>query len=160
TAGSPTAAADRSRWGPRTTMLQPVSLAQHGYPVASSSRAVPGVVTVAWNTKTSQVVATVTGEAIDPSPATIWHDGAGGERTYTGGYGTAVEPAPGGFVAMWGSCRDTALERDCNVGKADARIDLLVATSADGTTFSDPEVVANTRTSGQPINDAPSIVAT
>jgi len=160
TAGSPAAAADRSRWGPRTTMSEPVSLAQHGYPVVSSSRAVPGVATIAWNTKTSQVFATVTGEAIDPSPVPIWDDGALGGRVYTGGYATAVEPAPGGFVAMWAACRDTALVRDCNVGKPDARVDLLVATSSDGTTFTDPAVAATARASGQPINDAPSIVAT
>jgi hypothetical protein len=160
TAGSPTAAADRSRWGPRTTMSQRVSLAQHGYPVVSSSRAVPGLVTIAWNTKTSQVFATVTGEAIDPSPQTIWADGPLGSRAYTGGYATAVEPAPGGFVAVWAACRDTALQRDCNVGKADARVDLLVSTSADGATFTDPTIVANARVSSARINDAPSIVAT
>jgi hypothetical protein len=61
---------------------------------------------------------------------------------------------------MWAACRDTALQRDCNVGKADARVDLLVATSADGTTFTDPTVVANARVSSARINDAPSIVAT
>jgi hypothetical protein len=160
TEGSPTAAADRTRWGPRTTMSQPVSLAQHGYPVVSSSRAVPGVATIAWNTKSSQVFATVTGETIDPSPASIWDDGALGSRAYSGGYGTAVEPAPGGFVAMWAACRDTALVHDCNVGKAAARVDLLVATSADGTTFTGPAVVANARVSSARINDAPSIVAT
>jgi hypothetical protein len=61
---------------------------------------------------------------------------------------------------MWAACRDTALVRDCNVGKADARVDLLVATSTDGTTFTDPAVAATARASGHPINDAPSIVAT
>ena len=160
TAGSATAAADRDRWGARTTMSEPVSLGQHGYPVVSSSRAVPGVATIAWNTKTSQVFTTVTGETIDPSPATIWDDGALGSRAYTGGYATAVEPAPGGFVATWAACRDTALVRDCNIGKADARVDVLVSTSTDGTTFTDPAVLANARASGLRINDAPSIVAT
>jgi hypothetical protein len=50
--------------------------------------------------------------------------------------------------------------RDCNVGKADARVDVLVSTSTDGTTFTDPAVLANARASGLRINDAPSIVAT
>jgi hypothetical protein len=157
--GSPTAAADRDRWGPRTAMTEPVSLAQHGYPVVSSSRAVPGVVTIAWNTKTSQVFATATGETIDPAPTTIWDDGSVGGRAYTGGYATAVEPAPGGFVAMWAACRDTALVHDCNVGKADARVDLLAATSSDGTTFTAPTIVAGAGRPRQRINDAPSIVA-
>jgi hypothetical protein len=158
--GSPTAAADRTQWGPRTTMAEPVSLAQHGYPVVSSSRSVPGVVTIAWNTKTSQVFATVAGEAIDPAPTTIWDDGNAAGRAYTGGYATAVEPAPGGFVAMWAGCRDTALVHDCNVGKAAARVDLLVATSTDGTTFTTPSLVAGAGKPAQRINDAPSIVAT
>jgi hypothetical protein len=158
--GSPTAAADRDRWGARTTMSRPLSLAQHGYPVVSSNRAVPGVVTVAWNTKVSQVFATVTGQTIDADPVTIWDDGSAGGRTYTGGYATTVEPAPGGFVAMWAACRDTSLRHDCKVGKADARVDLLVATSVDGSTFTAPSVVAGAGRPAQRINDAPSIVAT
>jgi hypothetical protein len=158
--GSPTAPADRDRWGDRTAMAEPVALAQHGYPVVSSSRSVPGVATIAWNTTTSHVFATVTGETIDPAPTTIWDDGSAGGHTYTGGYATTVEPAPGGFVAMWAACRDTALVHDCNVRKAEARVDLLGATSADGTTFTAPSIVAGAGVAGQRINDAPSIVAT
>ena len=61
---------------------------------------------------------------------------------------------------MWAACRDTALVHDCNVRKPDARIDLLSATSPDGTTFTAPILVAGAGKSTQRINDAPSIVAT
>jgi hypothetical protein len=158
--GSPTAAATVGEWGPRTTMAPHVSLAQHGYPVASASRLVPGVVTIAWNTNTSLVYTTVTGETIAPDATTVWHEGPAGGVAYTGGYAAAVEPAPGGFVAMWAACRDTSLRHDCNVRKSQARIDLLSATSMDGVTFTAPILVAGAGTPGRRINDAPSIVAT
>jgi hypothetical protein len=158
--GSATAATDRTRWGARTAMSDRAALAQHGYPIVSSSRAVPGVATIAWNTSAGPVFATATGETIDPGSAPIWHLGSVGGRTYTGGYATAVEPAPGGFVAMWAACRDTSLVHDCNVGKPEARVDLLAATSTDGVTFTKPSRVAGSGTPGERINDAPSIVAT
>jgi hypothetical protein len=158
--GSPTAAASSSEWGPRTAMTQPVSLPQHGYPVVSASRLVAGVITIAWNTPTSQVYTAVTSEAIGSAPTTIWIDGPAGSSAYTGGYATAVEPAPGGFVAMWAACRDTSLTHDCNVHKSEARIDLLSATSTDGATFTPPFLVAGAGKPTQRINDAPSIVAT
>jgi hypothetical protein len=158
--GSPTAAATAGEWGRRTTMTKRVSLAQHGYPVASASRLVPGVVTIAWNTKTRLVYAAVTGETIAPDATAIWHEGPVGGVPYTGGYAAAVEPAPGGFVAMWAACRDTSLVHDCNVRKSEARIDLLSATSSDGVTFTAPILVAGSATAGRRINDAPSLVAT
>jgi len=157
---SATAAADRANWGPRTTMSEPVSLAQHGYPVVSSSPWVPGVTTIAWNTATSQVYVAVQGESIDPTPTTIWVDGPRAGKAYTGGYATAVEPAPGGFIAVWAACRDTSLVHDCNVRSADARVDLLSATSADGTTFTTPILIAGSGNQARRINDAPSLVAT
>jgi hypothetical protein len=158
--GSPAAAATVTEWGPRTTMTKPVSLAQNGYPVVSASSLVPGVVTIAWNTSTSQVFAAVTGESIGSASTTIWSDGVAGGSSYTGGYGTVVEPAPGGFVAMWSACRDTTLVHDCNVRKPAARIDVLSATSSDGTTFGAPILVSPVGKPAQRINDAPSIVAT
>ncbi len=158
--GSPTAAATAGEWGPRTTMTPHVSLAQHGYPVASASRLVPGVVTIAWNTNTGLVYAAVTAETIAPGAVMVWHEGTAGGATYTGGYAAAVEPAPGGFVAMWAACRDRSLRRDCNVRKSEARIDLLSATSTDGVTFTAPILVAGAGTPGRRINDAPSLFAT
>jgi hypothetical protein len=158
--GSATAASDRSEWGPSTAMDLPVSLRQHGYPVVAASPLVPGVATIAWNTAQSQVFATVTGETIGPGAATIFDDGAAGAFTYTGGYATVVEPAPGGFVAMWAACRDTALIHDCNVRRSDARVDLLSSTSQDGTSFTSPTLVAGAGTPTRRINDAPSVVAT
>jgi hypothetical protein len=158
--GSPTAAATAGEWGPRTTMTRKVSLTQHGYPVASASRLVPGVVTIAWNTNTSLVYTAVTGETIGSDATTVWKEGSAGGMAYTGGYAAAVEPAPGGFVAMWAACRDTSLLHDCNVRKSEARIDLLSATSADGVTFTGPILVAGAGTPGQRINDAPSLVVT
>jgi hypothetical protein len=158
--GSPTAAATASEWGPRTTMTRHVSLAQHGYPVASASRLVPGVVTIAWNTNSSLVYAAVTGETIVPDATTVWKEGSAGGVAYTGGYAAAVEPAPGGFVAMWAACRDTSLLHDCNVHKREARIDLLSATSTNGLTFTTPILVAGAGMPRRRINDAPSLVAT
>ncbi len=158
--GSPVAAATAGEWGPRTTMTRHVSLAQHGYPVVSASRLVPGVLTIAWNTNTSLVYARVTGETFGPDATRVWKEGPAGGLTYTGGYAVAVEPAPGGFVAMWAACRDTSLVHDCNVRKREARIDLLSATSADGATFTRPTLVAGAGTPGRRINDAPSLVAT
>jgi len=160
TSGSPSAAATASEWGPRTTMSQPLSLAQHGYPVVAASPLVPGVVTIAWNTGKGQVFVQVTGETIGPDATTIWKNGVAGAFTYRGGYATVVEPAPGGFVAMWAACRDTSLLRDCNVRSSEARVDLLSSTSADGSVFTDPVLVSGAGKPTRRINDAPSLVAT
>jgi hypothetical protein len=158
--GSATAAAIRAAWGGRRAMADPVDLGQHGAPVVATSPLVPGVATIAWSTATSQVFATVTGEAIAPEVTTVFPDGPADAFDYTGGYAIVVEPSPGGFVAMWAACRDTILRHDCNVRRPEARIDLLSATSPDGDTFGPPLLVASAGAKIQRINDAPSLVAT
>jgi hypothetical protein len=158
--GSPTAAATRGDWGASTAMAERASLRQHGAPVVAASRAVPGVATISWNTGTSQVYTAVTGETIAPDVTTIWLDGPAAGHTYAGGYATVVEPAPGGFVAIWAACRDTTLVHDCNVRRSAARVDLLSSTSPDGVTFADPILVSGAGKTNRRINDAPSIVAT
>jgi hypothetical protein len=158
--GSATAAATRTAWGDRRAMAEPVALRQHGAPVVSASRLVPGVATIAWSAPGRQVFARVTGEAISPGVTTIVQDGPAAGFDYTGGYATAVEPAPGGgFVAMWAACRDTILRHDCNVRRPEARIDLLSAAWS-GSAFDPPALVASAKVAAQRINDAPSIVAT
>jgi len=157
--GSPAASADRDQWGARTVMAEPVALRQNGAPVVAAAPTVPDTVTIAWNTATSQVFSVVSGEAIAPGVTTIWTDQPVGSFTYTGGYATVVEPAPGGgFVAMWAACRDTSLTRDCNVRKPEARIDLFAAAMPSGGAFGDPVLVAGAGRPAQRINDAPSLV--
>ena len=53
---------------------------------------------------------------------------------------------------MWAACRDTSLNYDCNSQKAAARVDLLSATSSDGTLFTSPSVVSPA-TTGRTVND-------
>src|SRR5207249_964803 len=106
----------------------------------------PGVVTIAWNTPRRQVYTTFDGTTVTATPTTIWVDGTANAASYAGGYSTVVEPAPGGFIAAWAACRDTSLTYDCNSKKAAARVDLLSATSADGTLFTPPSVVASATT--------------
>jgi hypothetical protein len=159
--GSAAAAATRSEWGPRTVMAEPVALRQHGAPVVAASRLVPDLATIAWNTRTSQVFAIVTDETIAPGVTTIWANGMVGSHTYRGGYGTVVEPAPGGgFVAMWAACRNTALVRDCDVRKPEARVDLLATAMPAGGAFGAPALIAGAGRPRQRINDAPSVVVT
>jgi hypothetical protein len=157
---SPTAATTRANWNPPVVLGGRVSLRKGGYPVASASPLAPGVVTIAWNTPTKQVYTTFDGAAVSPTPTTIWVNGTANGVAYGGGYSTVVEPAPGGFVAIWAGCRNTALRNDCDSRKVAVRIDLLSASSPDGTVFTAPSLVAPATPKGQTLNDQPSIVAT
>jgi hypothetical protein len=157
---SPTAATTRANWNAPVVLGGRVSLRQGGYPVASASPLAPGVVTIAWNTPTKQVYTTFDGTAVSPTPTTIWVNGTANGIAYAGGYSTVVEPAPGGFVAIWAGCRNTSLRNDCNSRKVAARVDLLSASSPDGTVFTAPSLVALATPKGQTLNDQPSIVAT
>ena len=115
--------------------------------------------TIAWNTPTKQVYTTFDGTTVTATPTTIWVNGTANAVSYAGGYSTVVEPAPGGFIAVWAACEDTSLTHDCNSHKAAARVDLLSASSADGTLFTLPSVVA-AATTGRTLNDQASVVAT
>jgi hypothetical protein len=157
---SPTAATTRANWNPPVVLGGHVSLRQGGYPVASASPLAPGVVTIAWNTPTKQVYTTFDGTAVSPTPTTIWVNGTANGIAYAGGYSTVVEPAPGGFVAIWAGCRNTSLRNDCNGRKVAARVDLLSASSSGGTVFTAPSLVAPATPKRQTLNDQPSIVAT
>jgi hypothetical protein len=158
-AKTPIAASTVANWNPTVALAGRVSLRQGGYPVVSASPLAPGVVTIAWNTPTKQVYTTFDGTAVTPTPTTIWVNGTANAVAYAGGYSTVVEPAPGGFMAIWAACEATSLTYDCNSQKAAARVDLLSATSADGTLFTLPTVVAPA-TSGRTLNDQASVVAT
>jgi hypothetical protein len=52
------------------------------------------------------------------------------------------------------------LRNDCNSRKVAARVDLLSASSPDGTVFTAPSLVAPATSKGPTLNDQPSIVAT
>ena len=156
---TPTAAASPANWNAPVALAGRVSLRQGGYPVVSASPLAPGVVTIAWNTPRRQVYTTFDGTTVTATPTTIWVDGTANAASYAGGYSTVVEPAPGGFIAAWAACRDTSLTYDCNSKKAAVRVDLLSATSADGTLFTPPSVVASA-TTGRTLNDQASVVAT
>lgn len=143
------------------TSIGKLSMKQNGFPIAGASPLVTNKVTMAWNTNTAQRYTTYNGTTINTTGNLIWTNGTAGGRTYTGGYSTVAEPHPGGgIVAMWGACRDTSLANDCNYGSGKARFDLLASTSANGTTFSTPVMVADSSDAGQRLNDEPSIVAT
>jgi hypothetical protein len=157
---SPTAATIRANWDPMVVLSGRVSLRQGGYPVAAASPLVPDVVTIAWNTPTKQVFTRFDGTAVSPTPTTIWRNGIANGIAYAGGYSTVVEPAPGGFVAVWAGCRDTALRNDCNTAKAAARVDLFSASSPGGTVFTSPSLVAPAVPKTQTRNDQASVVAT
>ncbi|TMK36120.1 MAG: exo-alpha-sialidase [Actinobacteria bacterium] len=158
---TPTAAAIRANWNASVALAGRVSLRQGGYPVVSASPLAPGVVTIAWNTPRRQVYTTFDGTNVAATPITIWVNGIANAITYTGGYSTVVEPAPGGFVAMWGGCRNTSLTYDCNGQQGSSpRVDLLSATSANGTLFSLPSLVAPAIPNGRTVNDQASVVAT
>jgi hypothetical protein len=157
---SPTAATTPANWNPPVVLGGRVSLRQGGYPVASASPLAPGVVTIAWNTPTKQVYTTFDGTAVSPTPTTIWVNGTANGIAYVGGYSTVVEPVPGGFVAIWAGCRNTSLRNDCTSRNVAARVDLLAASSPDGTVFTAPSLVAPATPKGQTLNDQPSIVAT
>jgi len=157
---SPIAAATRANWDVSVALAGHVSLRQGGYPIVSASPLVPGVVTIAWNTARRQVYTTFDGSAVTATPTTVWIDGTANATTYAGGYSTVVEPAPGGFIAMWAGCEETSLIHDCNSAKRAARVDLLSATSADGTLFTPPSLVAAATPMGRTLNDQPSVVAT
>ena len=151
--GSATAAATIGNWSAAVTLADKISVAQNGYPIASASPQNTGVVTVAYNTDTAQKFVTYNGTTTS-SAKTIYTNGA----PYTGGYSVAVEPAPGGgFVAMWAGCKDTGITNPCNYGSAKAKFDELAATSATGTTWSTPAVVAASTTKVQ-LNDEASMV--
>jgi hypothetical protein len=156
---TPTAAASPANWNAPVALAGRVALRQGGYPVVSASPLAPGVVTIAWNTPTKQVYTTFDGTTVTATPTTIWVNGTANAVSYAGGYSTVVEPAPGGFIAMWAACRNTSLNYDCNSQKAAARVDLLSATSADGTLFTPPSVVSPA-TTGRTVNDQASVVAT
>ena len=159
TGKTPTAAATWANWNARVALTGRVSLRQGGYPVVAASPLAPGVVTIAWNTLGRQVYTTFDGTDVAATPTTIWINGTANTISYKGGYSTVVEPAPGGFIAMWAGCEDTSLTNDCNSHKAAARVDLLAATSTDGTLFTLPSLVAPAA-SGRTLNDQASIVAT
>ncbi|MEP6759166.1 MAG: hypothetical protein ABJB55_08225 [Actinomycetota bacterium] len=151
--GSATAAATLGNWHATSTLADKISVAQNGYPIASASPLNTGVVTVAYNTDTAQRFVTFNGTSF-AAAKTIFTNNA----TYTGGYSTAVEPAPGGgFVAMWAGCRDTGITNPCNYGSAKAKFDELAATSATGTTWSAPAVVAASSRTAM-LNDEASLV--
>jgi hypothetical protein len=157
---SATAAATLTNWPAAVSLTGKIAIAQNGYPIVSASRLVPGMTTIAWNTATAQVVSTYDGSTIDTTPATIFTNGSANGVTYSGGYSTAVEPAPGGFIAMWAGCVDTSLTNDCDYSKKAARFDLLSSTSTNGSTWStSPTLVASSTVTHQPLNDEASIVA-
>ena len=149
-------AAALTGWDAAVTLTGVMPLATNGYPIASSSPTDTTRVTVAWNTATAIRVATYTSAG--------WVSAAGVQvfafnSTFTAGYGAAAEPvAGGGLVVAWGGCRNTTLANDCDYTSTTARIDMLASTSANGTTFSAPQVVSSSGASAQRINDAPSIV--
>jgi hypothetical protein len=156
---TPTAAATRANWDAPVALGGRVSLRQGGYPVVSASPLAPGVVTIAWNTPAKQVYTTFDGTNVTATPTTIWINGTANAIAYAGGYSTVVEPAPGGFIAMWAGCEDRSLTNDCNGRNDAARVDLLSATSADGTLFTPPSLVAPA-TPSRTLNDQASVVAT
>jgi hypothetical protein len=158
-AGNPAAPATLANWKTAVTLTDKISIAQNGWPIASASPLNPGVVTIAYNTATAQKYTTFTGGASATAAGTlIWTNGTLGSVTYAGGYSTAVEPAPGGgFVAMWGACRDVGITNPCNYDSVKAKFDLLVSTSADGTTWHGPTRIEASSTS-QVLNDEPSMV--
>ena len=121
---SPIAAATRANWDVSVALAGHVSLRQGGYPIVSASPLVPGVVTIAWNTARRQVYTTFDGSAVTATPTTVWIDGTANATTYAGGYSTVVEPAPGGFIAMWAGCEETSLIHDCNSAKRAARVEM------------------------------------
>ena len=151
--GNATAAATLTNWKATATLADKISVAQNGYPIASASPQNTGVVTVGYNTATAQRFVTFNGTAVSAGK-TIFTNNA----TYTGGYSVAVEPAPaGGFVAMWAGCKDTGITNPCNYGSAKAKFDELAATSANGTTWSAPSVVAASTKTAM-LNDEASMV--
>jgi hypothetical protein len=154
------AATTRANWNAPVALGGRISLRQGGYPVVAASPLAPGVVTIAWNTPTKQVYTTFDGTVVTSTPTTIWVNGTANAIAYVGGYSTVVEPAPGGFVAVWAGCENTSLTNDCNGHKAAARVDLLSATSANGTLFTSPSLIAPATPNGRTLNDQASVVAT
>jgi hypothetical protein len=159
--GSTTAATNPANWSGITTLQGNISNQQNGFPIVSASPLKTNITTIAWNTATKQVYTTANGTSVDPTPITIFTNGTTGGRTYKGGYSTTVEPGPNGYVASWGACIDTNLTNDCDYNKKTARFDLLVRTSANGTTWSTPKILGDsTASSKATLNDEPSIVVT
>ena len=147
------AAATVGNWGAAVTLADKISVAQSGYPIASASPQNTGIVTVAYNTNTAQKFVTYNGTTTS-SAKTIYTNAT----PYAGGYSVAVEPAPGGgFVAMWAGCRDVGITNPCNYASAKAKFDELASTSATGTTWSAPTMVAASSTKVQ-LNDEASMV--
>ena len=155
--GNANAAKTVSNWTAITTLNDKISMAQNGYPIVSASPLVKNKITIAYNTNVAQKYTTFNGTAIAKAGKVIWNNGTLGGRTYTGGYSTVAEPAPGGgIVASWGACKDTA--SDCNYNKNTARFDLLASTSGNGTDFTAPKLLANSDAANSTLNDEPSIV--
>jgi len=152
--GNAAAANTLTNWNAATTLTDKISLAHNGYPIASASPQNTGVVTIAYNTATAQKYTKFNGTTVTAAGTTIYTHAS----PYTGGYSTAVEPAPGGgYVAMWGGCRNTGIANPCNYGSTKARFDLLASTSANGTTWSAPAVV-EAASNAQHLNDEASMV--
>jgi hypothetical protein len=155
--GDASRATNAANWT-SATLPDKISLLQSGYPIASASPQNTGVVTVAYNTATAQKYVRVTGSAVS-APTTIYTNGTISGTVYGGGYSTAVEPAPGGgYVAMWGGCRDVNITNPCNYANVKAKFDLLASTSSDGTTWSATPVRVQLSAAGQQLNDEPSMV--
>jgi hypothetical protein len=155
--GDASRATNAANWT-SSTLADKISLAQNGYPINSASPQNTGVVTVAYNTTTAQRFVRVTGSAVS-APTTIYTNGTIAGKVYTGGYSTAVEPAPsGGYVAMWAGCRDVGLTNPCNYGSAKAKFDLLESTSTNGTSWSATPTQVQLSAVGQQLNDEPSMV--
>ena len=151
--GNAAAATTIGNWSATATLADKISVAQNGFPIASASPQNTGVVTVAYNTDAAQKYVTYNGTAVS-APKTIFTNNV----TYPGGYSLAVEPAPaGGFVAMWAGCQATGITNPCNYDSAKAKFALLSATSANGTTWSAPTVVAASTTKAT-LNDEASLV--
>jgi hypothetical protein len=158
--GDAAASATLANWNGITTLNDDVSVSQNGWPIVSSSPLVPDVITIAYNTDTAQRYTTYEGGGTSAVAAgtTIYTNGTIGANTYAGGYSTVVEPAPGGFVAMWAGCRDVGIANPCNYGSQKAKFDLLESTSTNGTSWNAPRVLEASKASQQ-LNDEPSIVA-
>jgi hypothetical protein len=159
--GAAKAANTLSNWSSAATLTGAISIDQNGFPIVSASPLVTNITTIAWNTANAQVYTTANGTAVDTSPVTIFTNGTTGGRIYAGGYSTAVEPGPGGYIASWGACRDTSLTLDCNYGSNKARFDLLVSTSANGTAWNTPTRLGDSAASAKStLNDEGSMVLT
>lgn len=97
--GNANAAKTVSNWTAITTLNDKISMSQNGYPIVSASPLVKNKITIAYNTNVAQKYTTFNGTAIAKAGKVIWNNGTLGGRTYTGGYSTVAEPAPGGTAS-------------------------------------------------------------